>query len=86
MSKKVACCLKAKQDPNFPKSLLKKCCCSCQYLFKLYGHPWVNGKTMSDVCGYACGFFMITDNEKGLVLNSGHGICECHESKTKNKE
>lgn len=83
IKKKCECQLNAKQDPHFPKSLMGRCCCTCRHRFTLCGHPWVDGKTMSDIVGYACGIFWFFDGEKHLVMNQGHGVCECHENDPK---
>jgi hypothetical protein len=83
MIQKCECALTGKQPDGFPKSLLKRCCCTCKHRFTLCGHPWVDGKNMSDVVGYACGIFWMFDGQRRFVMNQEHGVCECHEHEEK---
>lgn len=60
-----------------------KCCCNCSNHIKVYSHPWVDGKPMSNQIGWVCAntFF----GKKQAILCKKHGLCEMYQ-KMKTKE
>lgn len=58
-----------------------RCCCNCKYHKKIYGHPWVNGKSILTSLGYCCTVFLHSTVEPadGVTASQRHGLCECWE-------
>jgi hypothetical protein len=51
----------------------EECCCKCKYQQIVYGHPSVNGQSVTTPAFFVC------VGIEGLILNSTHGLCEVFE-------
>ena len=68
-----------------------QCCCNCKNHFKLFSHPWVDHKPITNQVGYVCSLDIeslvtnVVDNDdRGMILSNEHGLCECWEAKPSN--
>jgi len=58
------------------------CCCNCKNQIELFKHPWnsINKGKVSESTGmYVCIVEHIcSDNNKGMIFEQQHGMCELH--------
>lgn len=68
------------------KNQQEKCCCRCVFRKPVYGHPWVNGESISTLAHYACTVLNEIEGGgcDGFILSNEHSVpCEMF---TQNKQ
>jgi hypothetical protein len=61
----------------------KTCCCRCKNHKTIYSHPWVDGKSITDIYGYICDATKYGMNN--IIISNEHGECELWMKKEKTK-
>mgnify|MGYP001601672790 FL=1 len=66
---------------DHPHAYRGGCCCNCNWHYPLYGHPSVDGKSISTQAGWVCipPEFQIDGNR--AIKMSEHGCCEMYKKR-----
>lgn len=65
--------MKSSKENSFLKKIVcgaEECCCKCSHQKVVYGHPNVNGQSVTTPAFFVCTGLDV------LILNNTHGLCE----------